>query len=30
MRQIVYTCDRCGAQIEGAAGQVCIFKSKPD
>ena len=22
MRKIVYTCDRCGAEIDGAAGQI--------
>lgn len=26
MRRIVYTCDRCGAEIDGAAGQISIWK----
>lgn len=26
MRRIVYTCDRCGVEIDGAAGQVSILR----
>ena len=30
MRRIVYTCDRCGAEIDGAAGQISIWMQTSD
>lgn len=30
MRKIVYTCDRCGAEIIGAAGVIQVLERYPD
>ena len=30
MRKIVYTCDRCGAEIIGAAGVIQVLERFPD